>query len=228
MANSLCFRRIGLALFAAVTFLPPAVRAKEFVSNQYGFQISLPPGFREQRADVVNIIAEFIEPQSDIGVSPIIIGIGHTGSNYNPADNASSTKPSDQKGSTSSLDTRQWKDLKLQVIRQELAVSSSDMDVKYAIVFPLADEGVVVRVQGQKSREKEVVKVFDSCIRQFVNLKPYVAVSGNAKSGDIAHKILQVLTNVLLVVVTGAIVLFWIARVRKARFKTGQTLGDVP
>src|SRR5258705_5519729 len=105
MANSLCFRRFGLALFAVITFLP-VVRAKEFISNQYGFQISLPPGFRKQRADVVNIIAEFIEPQSDIGVSPIIIGIGHTGSNYNPADNALSTKPSGQQGSTSSLDTR--------------------------------------------------------------------------------------------------------------------------
>ena len=43
------------------------VRAKDFVSNPYGFQISLPPGFREQRADVVNIVAEFIEPQSDSG-----------------------------------------------------------------------------------------------------------------------------------------------------------------
>jgi hypothetical protein len=219
MADSLCFRRIGLALFAVITFLLPAVRAKEFTSNQYGFQISLPPGFREQRADVVNIIAEFIEPQSDIGVSPIIIGIGHTGSNYNPADNALSTKPSGQNGSTSSRDTRQWKDLKLQVIRQELAVSSSDLDVNYAIVFPLADEGIVVRVRGQKSREKEVVKVFDSCIRQFVNMKPYVAVSGNAVSGGVAHNLLQVLTNILLPVVTGALVLFWIARVRKARLK---------
>ena len=46
----------------------------------------------------------------------------------------------------------------------------------YAIVFPLADEGVNVVVQGQKSREKEVVRVFDSCIQQFINLKPYVAV----------------------------------------------------
>jgi hypothetical protein len=228
MANSLSFRRIGLALFAVITFLPPGIRAKEFVSNKYGFQISLPPGYREQPADALNTIAEFIEPQSDIGVSPIIIGIGHTGSNYNPADNASSTKPSGQKGSTSSPVTRQWKDLKLQVFRQELAVSSSDLDVSYAIVFPLADDGILVRVRGQKSREKEVTKVFDNCIRQFVNMKPYVPVSGDATSGGVVQKLLQVLTNVLLPLVTGAIVLFWIARVRKARFKTSQTLGDVP
>jgi len=118
--------------------------------------------------------------------------------------------------------------LKLRVVRQELAVSSGDMDVNYAIVFPLADEGIVVRVRGQKSREKEVVKVFDNCIRQFVNTKPYVPVLGDATSGGVVQKILHVLTNVLLPVVTGAIVLFWIARVRKARFKTSQTLGDVP
>src|SRR5258708_37388955 len=124
MANSLCFRRIGLALFAVITFLPPAVRAKEFTANQYGFQISLPPGFREQRTDVVNIIAEFIEPQSDIGVSPIIIGIGHTGSNYNPAYNTEITKPSGQKGSTNSPHHRQWNDLKVEVIRPELTASS--------------------------------------------------------------------------------------------------------
>ena len=46
--------------------------------------------------------------------------------------------------------------------------------------FPLTDEGIIVFVQGQKSRESEVVKVFDSCVREFVNLKPYIHVDETA------------------------------------------------
>src|SRR4051812_22888433 len=97
MANSLSFRRIAFAFFAVTTFLPQTICAKEFVSNKYGFQITLPPGFREQRADAVNIIAEFIEPQSEGGGYPITIDIRHTGSNYNPSAKADAPNAPPQK-----------------------------------------------------------------------------------------------------------------------------------
>jgi hypothetical protein len=219
MSNGVSFGRIGFALFAVVAFLPSAVRAKDFVSNPYGFQISLPPGFREQRADVVNIIAEFIEPQSDSGETPITIDIRHTGKNYNPADKTAIPDLPRQNISTSTSQTRQWRDLELPALRQETAASASEPYVIYAIVFPLTDEGVNVVVHGQKSREKEVAKVFDSCVQQFINLKPYVAVAANGLPVEQAHPIDRLLSNVLLPVVTSAVVIFWIIRVRKARSK---------
>jgi hypothetical protein len=218
MSNGVSFGRIGFALFAVVAILP-AVRAKDFVSKPYGFQISLPPGFREQRADVANLVAEFIEPQSDSGEVPITIDIRHTGKNYNPADKAAIPDLPRQKSSASTSEKRNWKDLELLAIRQETAASASDRFVIYAIVFPLTDEGVNVVVQGQKSREREVARVFDSCIQQFINIKPYVAVDTNGQPVEQAQAFDRLLSNVLLPVVTGAVVVFWIIRVRKARAK---------
>jgi hypothetical protein len=219
MSDGVNFGRIGFVLFAVVAFLPPAARAKDFVSNPYGFQIALPPGYREQHSDVANVNAEFIEPQSDSGEAPIMIDIRHTGKNYNPADKAAIPDLPHQKSSTSTSETRHWRDLELPAIRQETAASESDRHVSYSIVFPLADEGVNIVVQGQKSREREVARVFDNCIQQFVNLKPYVAVTANGQPVDEAHPIERLFSNVLLPVVTSAIVAFWIIRVRKARSK---------
>lgn len=219
MASSLNFRRIGLALLAAIASLPPAVRAKEFVSNQYGFQISIPVGFREQHSDVLNVIVEYVEAQSEVGSYPITIDIRHTGPKYNPADKTAISFLPRQKGWTSTLETRRWKDMDLQVVRQEIAVSSTQVYVSYTIIFPLTDEGIVLVVQGLKSREKEVLKVFENCIQKFVNLKPYVTVAASAQSGEDTHSVAQVLANILLPVVTGALVLFWFAKVRKAKSK---------
>jgi hypothetical protein len=219
MSSGVSFGRFGFALFAVVTFLPPAVRAKDFVSNPYGFQISLPPGFREQRADVVNIIAEFIEPQSNSEEIPITIDIRHTGKNYNPADKAAIPDLPRQKSSASTSEKRNWRDLELLAIRQETAASSSDRFVIYAIVFPITGEGVNVVVQGPKSRERDVVRVFDSCVGQFVNLKPYVAVTADGQPVADTSAIDRLLSNVLLPVVTSAVIAFLIYRVRKARSK---------
>ena len=223
MANGVNFGRIGFALLVVVAFLPPVVRAKDFVSNPYGFQISLPPGFREQRADVVNIVAEFIEPQSDSGETPITIVIRHTGKNYNPADKAAIPDLPRQKSSASTSEKRHWKDLELLAIRQDTAASASEPFVIYAIVFPLTDEGINVVVQGQKSREKEVARVFDSCVQQFINLKPYVAVTADGQPVEQTHAIDRLISNVLLPVVTGAVVVFWIVRLRKARSKAASS-----
>jgi hypothetical protein len=217
MSNGVCFGRIGFAFFAAIAFLPTAVRGKDFISNPYGFQIALPPGYREQHSEVVNIIAEFIEPQSDTGEAPITIDIRHTGPNYNPAEKAAIPDLPRQKSSTSTSETRHWKDLELPAIRQETAASANDRHVVYSIVFPLADEGVNLVVHGQKSRAKEVARVFDNCVQQFVNLKPYVAVTANGQPVDEAHPIERLFSNVLLPVVTSAVVAFVIFRIRKAR-----------
>jgi hypothetical protein len=219
MSNGVNCRRIGFALFAAIAFLPSAVRAKEFVSNPYGFQMTLPPGFREQRADVVNIVAEFIEPQSEAGEVPITIDIRHTGKNYNPADKATIPDLPRQKSSASTSEKRRWKDLELLTIRQEAAVSGSEPFVIYAIVFPLADEGINVVVQGQKSREKEVVRVFDGCVQQFINLKQYVAVTAEGQPAEQVGGIERLISNVLLPVVTGIVVLFFLVRIRKGQSK---------
>jgi hypothetical protein len=219
MSNGVNFGRIGFALFALVAFLSPAVRAKDFVSNPYGFQISLPPGFREQRADVVNIVAEFIEPQSDAGEIPITIDIRHTGKNYNPADKTAIPDLPRQKSSASTSEKRRWRDLELLAIRQESAAAASEPFVIYAIVFPLRDEGVNVVVQGQKSREKEVARVFDSCVQQFINLKPYVAVGADGQPVEQANTIDRLISNVLLPVVTGVVVIFFLVRIRKAHSK---------
>jgi hypothetical protein len=220
MSNGVYFGRIGLVLFAAIAFPPSAALAKDFVSNPYGFQIALPPGYREQHSDVVNIIAEFVEPQSDTGEAPLTIDIRHTGTNYNPADKAAIPDLPGEKILASTSETRHWRDLELPAVRQETAAASaSDRYVVYSIVFPVADEGVNVVVRGQKSREREVARVFDNCVGQFINLKPYVAVTANGQPVDEAHPIERLLSNVLLPVVTSAIVAFWIIRVRKARSK---------
>jgi len=219
MSNGVNFGRIGFALFAVVAFLSPSVLAKDFVSNPYGFQISLPPGFREQRADVVNIVAEFVEPQSVAGEIPITIDIRHTGQNYNPADKAAIPDLPRQKSSASTSEKRHWKDLELLAIRQETAATASEPFVVYAIVFPLKDEGVNVVVEGQKSREKEVARVFDSCIQQFVNLKPYVAIGADGRPVEQTSTADRLISNVVLPVVTGTVVIFFLVRIRKKRSK---------
>jgi hypothetical protein len=222
MANSLSIGRIGLALFAISLVLSPCARAKELVSNQYGFQLSIPPGFREHSSDVLNIIVEYIESDPAGGGYPITIDIRHTGTNYNAADKTAMYYLPRQKGWDSSLETRHWKDLDLQVIRQDIAISSSQVYLSYTIVFPLRDEGVIVVVQGQKNREKEVRKVFDDAVRQFVNLKPYIPVKPSAMAGEESHSFVQMLFNILLPVISGAIILFWITKVRKAKSKATQ------
>jgi hypothetical protein len=219
MSKGVGFGRIGFALFAVVAFLPPVARAKDFVSNPYGFQISLPPGFREQRADVVNIVAEFVEPRSDTGEVPITIDIRHTGKNYNPADKAAIPDLPRQKSSASTSEKRRWKDLELLTIRQETAASGSEPFVVYAIVFPLADEGINVVVQGQKSRDKEVARVFDSCVQQFINMKHYVAVTAEGQPTEQVDAIDRLISNVVLPVVTGIVVIFFLVRLRKTRSK---------
>jgi hypothetical protein len=222
MANSLNLRRIGVALLVFFGFLPIA-HAKDFVSNEYGFQIALPPGYREKHADVVNLIAEFIEPQSGDEVPPITIDFRHTGPNYNAADKTAIPDLPRQKSSTSTSEKRRWRDLELLAIRHEAARSASDPYVFYSIVFPITGDGVNLVVEGQKSREKEVARVFDNCVQQFVNLKPYVAVGANGQSVEQPHPIERVFANVVLPVVTGAIALIWIVRVRKARLKATQS-----
>jgi hypothetical protein len=219
MSNGVNFGRIGFGLFVVSAFLPPVVRAKDFISSPYGFQIALPPGFREQHSDVVNVIAEFVEPLSDNGEAPITIAIRHTGKNYNPGDKTAIAELPRQKNAVSSSEKRQWKDLELLAIRQETATPASDRYVVYSIVFPIVDEAVNLVVQGQKSREKEVARVFDSCVGQFVNLKPYVAVTADGQLVEQVPPIERLLANVLLPVVTSAVVAFWIIRVRKARSK---------
>ncbi len=224
MANSLCIRRIGVVFFAIGVVLSPCARAKELVSNRYGFQLSIPPGFREHSSDVLNIIAEYVESDPAGGGYPITIDVRHTGTNYNAADKTAMYYLPRQKGWNSTLETRRWKDMDLQVIRQDITISSSQVYLSYTIVFPLIDEGVIVVVQGQKSREKEVLKVFDDTIRQFANLKPYVPVKLGAMAGEESHSFVQTLFNVLLPVITGAIILFWIAKVRKAKSKAAQPI----
>jgi|tagenome__1003787_1003787.scaffolds.fasta_scaffold20542375_2 hypothetical protein len=216
MSSGVNCGRIGIALFAVLSFLPTGIRAKDFISNPFGFQISLPPGYREQHSDVVNLIAEFIEPQSNTGEAPITIDIRHTGKNFNPADKTAIPDLPRQKSSTSTSEKRQWRDLELPVIRQESAPSASDRYVYYSIVFPLNDDGINLIVQGQKEREKDVARVFDNCVQQFVNLKPYVAVAANGQPVEV-HTMERILANVVLPVVTGAIALIWIVKVRKAR-----------
>jgi hypothetical protein len=215
--------RIGLALFAVAAFLLPSVRANEFVSNRYGFQTMIPLGFREQHSDVSNIIVEYIESDSHGGGHPITIDIRHTGPNFNPADQTAVSNLTTQKDWTSSLETRHWKELDLPVIRQEIAVSSTQSYVNLTIIFPLKGEGVIVCVQGLKSREKEVVKVFDDSVRQFVNFKPYITVVASPLGAAEKQSLVQkLLANVLLPAATGALVIFWIARVRKAKKMAAQ------
>jgi len=210
--------RIGLIFFLVVALLVPPVRAKEFTSNQYGFQMTIPTGYREQPSLVLNSIVEYIESEVPGGGYPITIDIRHTGPGYNPADKTAVSQLPRQKGWSSSLETRRWKDMELQVIRQEIDVSSIESYVSFMIVFPLKDEGIIVTVQGLKKREKEIAKVFDDTVRQFVNLKPYSKVVASVTLEDedksIVHKLLA---NFLLPVATGALVVFWIAKVRKAK-----------
>lgn len=210
--------RIGLAFVVGAALLPPPVRAKEFASNRYGFQITVPAGFREQPADAANSVVKYVESDAPGGGHPTLIDIRHAGPKINPADRNAVSNLARQKGWASSLETRRWKEMDLQVLRQEISVSSTESYVNFTVMIPIKDEGVIVVVQGIKSREKEVVKVFDDSVQQFVNLKPYATVVGPAQSGEEKASLVQkLIANVLLPVTTGAIVVFWIAKVRKAK-----------
>jgi hypothetical protein len=107
----------------------------------------------------------------------------------------------------------------LQVMRRELAISSTESYVNYTIVFPLKDEGVAVVVQGLKDREDEVVKVFDDAVRKFANLKPYSTVVNSPMATDEGYSIFQVVANILLPVATCVIVIVLFMKARKVRAK---------
>jgi hypothetical protein len=216
MSDSLRAGRVGFALFLLFLFLRQPVLAKDLVSNKYGFQLSVPDGYREQSADVPNLIIEYVETGSSHGSYPITMDIRRTGPNYSPADRSTLTRLLRQKRWESTLQSRHWKELELQVLRQEMAVSSSEAYVKYSIIFPLSGEGIIVSVQGLKSRDTEVTKVFDDSVQKFVNLKPYAAVVAGPMATE-GHSIVQILINLLLPVATVAIVLLLFMKARKAR-----------
>jgi hypothetical protein len=220
MSDRLRARHAGLGLFVLLSFLTTSVSAKDLVSNRYGFQLPIPPGFREHDSDVSNLIAEYTESGATRGSYPITLDVRHTGSNYNAADKSAVSNLRSQKDWKATSQTRRWKDIDLQVVRRELAVSSTESYVNYAIVFPLKDEGVMLLVQGLKSREDEVAKVFDDTVRKFVNLKPYVTVVSGPMATDEGYSVFQVIANVLLPVATGVIVLVLFMKARKARAKT--------
>jgi hypothetical protein len=221
MAFSLTARRIALAfLCAAITFPVPAVRAKDFVSNPHGFRFTIPSGFRERPIDISNGITSFIEADWVGGDDPIRIDIRHSGPGYNPAaEPIELAQLKQQKGSTHSLQPRPWKNLELQVVRQEIAISSSKAFVAYVVVFPLVDIGIIINVQGPKKREPEVVQVFGEAFRGFVNTKPAAAVSARL-SGGISSSIVEMLINVLVPVAMGALIVFWAVRIRKSRSRS--------
>jgi hypothetical protein len=217
MSDSLRAGRFAVALFLLLLFLKQSVVAKVLVSNKYGFQLSIPAGFREQSADSPNLIIRYAETEPTQGDYPITIDIRRTGPAYNPADRSAMSRLVGQNGWENSFQSRHWKELDLQVMRQEMSLSPSETYVNYAIIFPLKGEGIVVSVQGLKGRETEVTKVFDESVEKFVNLKPYAAVIASSMGADEGHSTIQVLINFVLSLVTVAIVFLVFTKARKAR-----------
>lgn len=220
MSDSPRAARVGLALSIFFLLLPQSGLAKDLVSNKYGFQLSIPDGYREQSADVPNLIIQYVEIGPMRGSYPITMGVRRTGPAYVPADKSAISKLAGQKGWESTFQSRRWKELDLQVMRQEMAVSSSETYVNYAIIFPLTGEGIVLNVQGLKDRETEVTQLFDDSVQKFVNLKPYATVVASPMATEGGHSILQVLINLFLSLVTVAIVFLLFTKARKTRGQT--------
>jgi hypothetical protein len=217
MSDSLRAGRVGLALFICCLLLKQPGLAKDLVSNKYGFQLSIPDGYREQSADVPNLIIQYVEIEPTRGSYPITMGIRRTGPTYSPVDKSAISKLVGEKGWESTFQSRHWKELDLQVMRQEIAISSSETYVNYAIIFPLTGEGIVLNVQGLKDRETEITKVFDDSVQKFVNLKPYSTAVASPIVTEEGRSVVQVLINLLLPAATGAIVLLLFMKARKAR-----------
>src|SRR5436190_1523130 len=121
MAVCLYAGRMGPAIFALTAFLSLGVYGDEFVSKRYGFRFAIPAGFRQQSADVVNLIAEFAERNPAADGSSIKIDIQHTELFYNPAEKIDSSQLPRKEGWSLSVQARRWKDMELQVIRREIA-----------------------------------------------------------------------------------------------------------
>src|SRR5262245_57956610 len=83
MSDSLRAGRVGLALLLSLLLQRQSVLAKDLVSNKYGFQLSIPTGFREQSVDVhaiqymrrlfakLDLIIEYVETAPTRGSYPI-------------------------------------------------------------------------------------------------------------------------------------------------------------
>jgi hypothetical protein len=208
--------RRALALAAIVALSAVALRAEEFVSEQYGFRFEVPTGFEEWPDSTPITVKAFAEVEPDDGHS-ISIQLQHLGQEVNPSHRMDQAELPQSENLRLSLETRRWLKTELQVIRQDGRIPPGVEVVGYLIQFPLRDDAIQIRVQGPKSREGEISKVFDQSIQSFVNLKPYIVSVERVEPGIATRAVTRLLSLLVIPCILVLMLAFFVVRIRKSQ-----------
>jgi hypothetical protein len=220
MANNFRASCILLALAVSTPLLANAVRAEEFVSDQYGFRFRIPDGFHERTDDTPMTLRMFAEDEEQVDGYLITIHFQHLGQVVDPSQRLDPAELPHNDGLTLSLETRPWRELELQVIRQDATIAPDMQFIGYLVQIPLKDEAVQIRVQGPKSREEEILRVFNESVRGFVNTKTYVVKSEAVRPGKATHAIMQFIGAIVAPCITVAIIILFLILARHSKSKS--------
>ena len=208
------------AVFAALTvaaLLSKDILAEDYVSDRYGFRFPIPSGYDDLKDDDPNSLKTLIESGKGLSAYPITIRIKHSGGEFNPSTKIDISKFPNDKDQRSSLESRQWHEIELPVLRNRFTVKSGLALVEYVTVFPLKGEAITFIVKGPQNRDQEVVKVLDDSIQSFVNLKPYIVGVEQVDPGTTT--VFTILFEYLLPAVIAALVIIWILRLQNTSVK---------
>jgi hypothetical protein len=205
------------AMLTVATILSESLRAEDYVSDRYGFRFPIPDGYDDLKDDDPNSLKALIETRKDSNTYPISIRIKHSGGEFNPSTKIDISKFPSDKDQRSSLESRQWHEIELPVLRNQFTLKSGLELVEYVTVFPLKGEAITFKVKGPQSRDQEVVKVLDDSIQSFVNLKPYVVGVEQADPGTTT--VLTILFEYLLPAAIAALVIIWMLRLQNSSVK---------
>jgi hypothetical protein len=208
---------IRLALLAVAATFPTVTRAEDYVSDRYGFRFPIPSGYDDLVDDDANSLKTLIETGKGLSAYPITIRIKHSGGEFNPSTKIDISKFPSDKDQSSSLESRQWHEIDLPVLRNQFTLKSGLKVVEYVTVFPLKGEAITFKVKGPQSRDQEVVKVLDDSIQSFVNLKPYVVGVTQADPGTTT--VFTILFEYLLPAAIAALIIIWMLRLQNSSVK---------
>lgn len=217
LAMILGAKRGVFVVLTVATILSENIRAEDYVSDRYGFRFPIPAGYDDVKDDDPNSLKSLIETGKGLDAYPITIRIKHSGGQFNPSTKIDISKFPSDKDQRSTLESRQWHEVELPILRNQFTLKSGVALVEYVTVFPLKGEAITFKVKGPQNRDQEVVKVLDDSIQSFVNLKPYIVGVEQADSG--ATTVFTILFEYLLPAAIAALVIIWMLRLQNSSVK---------
>jgi len=94
--------------------------------------------------------------------------------------------------------------------------------VAYIIIFPLKEEAVHLIVQGSKTREDEVLRVFEESVQSLVNLRPYVVSIERTKPGKVTHAVIDFVFGIVLPIAISILTLGLLVRFGNSQAKANK------